>query len=135
MLLMDTYGSSRFTDLVTVERWRCFCGSQLVKITPTTCNPRSVVILQSMRIFQGGCRTTTSRVSMAIYFCYEMILKSTNMETRQFNLGNFPANHFGLPGASPAAMLQRVRSGHQRHGLRGEAGEEAHHWISEMATI
>ena len=57
------------------------------------------------------------------YFCYEMILKSTNMDTlRQFNLGNFPANHFGLPGASPAAMLQGVRSGHQRHGLRGEAG-------------
>jgi hypothetical protein len=51
-----------------------------------------------------------------------MILKSTNMDTRQFNLGNFPANHFGLPGASPAAMLQGVRSGHQRHGLRGEAG-------------
>jgi len=32
------------------------------------------------------------------------------------------SSHFGLPGASPAAMLQGVRSGHQRHGLRGEAG-------------
>ena len=32
-----TYGSSRFTDLV--EQWRCFCGSQLVKLTPSTCKP------------------------------------------------------------------------------------------------